>query len=306
MLAFFLQCIGYSQKFRLAEFPVRDQIGHSGFSACNRTGFIQCHNLCFPGRFQRRRRLEEDPVLGAHTVAYHNGNRRRQSQRTGAADNQYGDSSCQGKAYALSYQQPDQDGHCRNTDDRRDKYAGHLIRDLGDRRLRCRSVADHLDNLRKGRILSDPGRTAPQESGLIGCRSRYAVSFCLVHRYALTCQGRFIDRTASFQHNAVHGNILSRAHHKYITLLHLIDRNLNLCSVPKQYRRLRRELHQALQRVRRLAFGTCLQHFPYGDQCQDHGGRLKIELVHVSHDGFHIALYLRARHRKKRVNTIDK
>ena len=83
-------------------------------------------------------------------------------------------------------------------------------------------------------------------------RRRDLISRFLIYRDTLPGERRFVHRAAPFQNDTVYGYILPRPHHKYIALSHLIDRNLCLSSVSQDRRRLRRQLHQALQRVCRL------------------------------------------------------
>ena len=147
MLALFLQGVGQLQKLRLIDALCRENVRSLRFAACDGSGLIQGYDLSLAGGLQGCCSLEHDAVFRAHSISYHDGYGRRQSQGTGTADNQYGDTSCQREAYALSCQQPDDNGHGCDADNCRYEDAGYPIRDLRDGRFRGRRVADHLDDL---------------------------------------------------------------------------------------------------------------------------------------------------------------
>ena len=87
MFAFFLQCISDCQKLCLTPAVYRNHIRNLRFSLCNRSGFIQCHNLCFSGFLQRYSRLKENTVFCAHSVADHDGNRCSKTKCTRTTNN---------------------------------------------------------------------------------------------------------------------------------------------------------------------------------------------------------------------------
>ena len=179
-----------------------------------------------------------------------------------------------------------------------------MIRDLRDWRFRRRRVGDHLDDLRERRVLADARRAAAEEARLVDRRGRDRVARCLVRRDALTGQRRFVDRARTLEHHAVHRDTLARTDNEHVVLLHLFDRNGHLLSVADNGGRLRRELHQAFQCIRRLALRSRFEHFTDRDERQNHRRGLKIEVHHVVHDGVHVAAHLRAGHREQRVGAV--
>ena len=147
VLALSFQCISKSQKFFLRDTLCRYHIRYFRFPACDGSGLIQSYDLHFTGLFQRYRRLEHDSVLCTHSVTYHNGNRCRKSQCTRAADNEYGNTSCQCESNTLTCDQPyDNCNHC-NRNNRRHKYPGYTVCNLCDRCFGCRRITDHLNDL---------------------------------------------------------------------------------------------------------------------------------------------------------------
>ena len=125
----------------------RKDIRNSRLSARDGSGLIERYNLHFSGLLQRDCRLEHNTVLSTHAVSDHDGYRSGKSERTRAADDQNRDRSRQRKADRLSGKQPHNQCHDRNSNDRRYKYAGDFVGNLGNRRLGRRGIADHLDDL---------------------------------------------------------------------------------------------------------------------------------------------------------------
>ena len=155
MFALFLQRIGNCQKFRFTPAIYRNHIRNLRFSLCNRSGFIQCHNLCFPGFLQRYSRLKENTVFGAHSVADHDGNRCSKAKCTRTTDNQHRNSSCQSKTNCMTGDKPYDNGYHRNYNNSRNKYTGNLVCNFCNRCLCCSSITYHLNDLRKSSVLTD-------------------------------------------------------------------------------------------------------------------------------------------------------
>ena len=86
--------------------------------------------------------------------------------------------------------------------------------------------------------------------------------------------------------------------------MHLLHRNRDFLTIPEQHGGFRGEVHQPFQSVGRFALGVCLQHFSHGNQCQNHSGGFKVELVHIAHYCVHVALDLGICHGKQGVGTV--
>ena len=78
--------------------------------------------------------FEQNAVFRAHAAADHDGDRRGKAQRTRAADDQYGNTSCQCIADILSGKQPYDRRNYRDQDNHRYKYTGNFICDLRNRK----------------------------------------------------------------------------------------------------------------------------------------------------------------------------
>ena len=275
-----------SQREQLGFGHVRSgqKVGDSGLAAGDSAGLVQRYDAGTASFFQRRSGLEQDAVLRTKAVAHHNSHRRCQTQRTGAADDQHRDAPRQRVAHIPPQQQPDKGGDHRNADDRRHEKAGYGICDLCNGGFSGGGIADHADDLRQRGVLAHAGGAALQITGLVGGGGAYFITHGLVHRDAFAGQGTLVHGTAALQHNAVHRDVLARAHHKDVLFLHLLNGHSHLCAVPQQGGGLGGKLHQALECIGGLALGARFQHLAHGDKGQNHGGRLKIELHHVVHD----------------------
>ncbi len=293
MLAGGLQRTCQGQQCLLCEAGGREKLCYSGLAAGDGAGFIQGNNLHLSGLFQRDGGFEQDAVFGTHPIAHHNRHRGRQTQGAGAGNHQNRNASGQGKAELHATSQPDHRGHHGDGDHSRYKDPCHTVCNLGNGRLGCRRIADHFDNLRKGRILPHSGGTATDVPLLIGGGGRNGIPLCLVHRDTLAGEGGFIHCSVTVNNHTVHRDILARAHHKDIAALQLRDGNFMLFPLLPENGSLGGQLHQPLQGIGGLALGAGLQQLAHGDEGENHGGRFKIELLHVglckgslpTHDG---------------------
>ena len=147
MFAFTFQSMGKTQKLIFLNICCRNYIRYPWFTAGDRPCLIQSYNLYLSGFLQGYGCFKKDSMFGAHTIADHDGHRRRQSQCARTTDYKHGDTSCQRKSKGLTRDQPDDDRNDSNPNDRRNKYTGHLIRHLGNRRFCGRCITDHTDDL---------------------------------------------------------------------------------------------------------------------------------------------------------------
>ena len=172
-----------------------DKIRYTRLASGDGAGFIECDNLGLAGFFERNGGLKKNAVLCTQTVADHDGNRSRQAQRTGAADDQHGNAARQRETDRFAAEQPNRCRKDGKSDDGRHKYAGYLVGNLCNRRFCRRRIGNHFDNLRKGRILADARGFAAQETGLIARCGGNAVANGFIDRNALSGQRRLVDGT---------------------------------------------------------------------------------------------------------------
>ena len=303
MLAFGLERDGGLQQLLLRHAGSGNEIRDLRLAGGDGAGLVECDDARPARMLKARGRLEKDAVLRAHAAADHDGHRRGQTQRARAADDEHGDAARQREGEFAPDEQPHDRRHDGDRDDRRDEHACDLVSRLGDRRLRRRRVGDHADDLAERGVLADACGLTAQEAGAVDRRGRHAVAGRLVDRDALTGQGGFVDGARAVQHDAVDRDALARADDEDITLFDLRGGDLHLFAVTDDGRRLRREGHEALERVGGLALGPCLEQLADGDERQDHGGGFKVEFVHIRHGRLAAAVQLRVRHGKQRVHA---
>ena len=193
MFAALFQRGGKGQQVVFRQAVGRNDVCYARFASGDGAGFIKRDNFGFSGFFERNGGFKENAVLCAQAVADHDGNRSRQAQRTGAADDQHGNAARQRETDRLAAEQPNRCRKDGKSDDGRHKYAGYLVGNLCNRRFCCRRIGNHFDNLRKGRILADARGFAAQETGLIARCGGNAVANGFIDRNALSGQRGLVD-----------------------------------------------------------------------------------------------------------------
>ena len=180
MLTLHLQRIGKTQQIILCPSGCRKHICHLRPPRCDGSCLVQRNNLNSSGILQCLARLEQDSILCTHPVSDHDGDRRRQPQRARARDDKHSDGMFQRSGERMSCQKPASQDHSRDQNDSRHEDAGDFVCDLGNRCLGCSRVRDHLHDLRKGRVLADPGCPCADESALVDGRRADGISGCLI------------------------------------------------------------------------------------------------------------------------------
>ena len=189
----------------------------------------------------------------ADAVADHDGHRRGKAEGARAADDEHGDGARQRIAHGLADKHPNGECDERDADDRRDEHAGDAVGHLGDGGLCRGGVADHADDLRERRILADARGAAAQEAGLVQGRRGDGITRGLIHRDALAGQRGLVHGAAALLDDAVHRDGLTGADDENVAGAHLPDGDERLLTGTDDSRRLRGELHEALEGVCRLA-----------------------------------------------------
>ena len=266
MLAFLLQRNGVGQKLVLRYACRREKIRDCRLAGGDGAGFVERNDLNSAGFLQAGCRLEENAVLRAETAADHDRNRRRQAQRARAADDQHRNAARQTVAEGLADQQPDNRCDNCNRNDRRDKNAGDLVGNFGNRRFGRRRVGDHLNDLRERRVLPDARGAAGQKARLVDRCGRDRIAGGFVRRDALAGERCLVDCARAIEHHAVDRNALAGADDEGVSGLHLLDGDGFFFPVPNDRRRLGCQLHEALECIRRLALRPGLEHLADGDE----------------------------------------
>ena len=213
--------------------------------------------------------------------AHHNGHRCGQAQGAGAGDHQHGNAGGEGKLQTLACQKPDGGGNQGDGHDHGDKHAGNPICQAGDGGLGAAGLLHQADDLGEGGVFSHLVRPKFQESGGAYCGGGYGVAGALFYGDAFTGEGTLIHRGPALQDGAVHGNPAPGPHQDCVAHLDLGGGDFDLLSVSQNGGRLRRQVHKLANGVSGFSFGPGLQKFAQGDEGEDHGGGLKVEVLPV-------------------------
>ena len=205
---------------------------------------------------ERLRRLEQHAVFRTDTCAYHDSDRRSQSQCARARDNQHRNRACERKARRFASQQPDNRRHERNPHNDRHKHACHLIRQLGDWRLGRACLLYQTDNLAQGRIVADTQCLHNNIAALGHGSADYGIADMLFDRHALAGDGAFIQIRAALSDLSVNRYGLTAAHDNEIANLYLLDGNLHGFTIADDFGSLRAQIHQRRDGFAGLALCT--------------------------------------------------
>ncbi len=221
-------------------------------------------------RLERLARLDEDAVFRALARANHDGDGRREPERTRTGDHEHADGNGERELDARAEREPDTARCERDEDDGRHEDAGDLVRHARDRRLRGAGLIDEIDDLADRRILADALRLHDEPAILVDGRRRHFVARPLGRRDALAGDGRFIDGRLPFDDDAISRQPFARLHDDMVAHAELGCRYGDLGSAAQHDSLLRREIHELLERPARLALGPGLEIFPDGDERHDH------------------------------------
>ena len=106
VFALLLQTGSISKEFLFSDAFRRLHVCHHRCSAGNGARFVQGNHIHPARLFQGLGGFIEDTVFCSHSVAHHDGHRRCETQRTGAADDQHRDSTGDGKTEVFSRHHP--------------------------------------------------------------------------------------------------------------------------------------------------------------------------------------------------------
>ena len=97
-----------------------------------------------------------------------------------------------------------------------------------DRRFAALGFFHQADDLRQRGLFADLGGLKLEQAQLVERCADHRVAGPLFYRQRFAGQHRFVHRRAPFDHDAVHRDLLARAHHHHVADPHLIDRHFHL------------------------------------------------------------------------------
>ena len=204
-------------------------------------------------RFQRRCRFNQNAALGTTSCADHNRRRCCQSQSAGTGNDEHRNGNRQRKMPACSQRQPDNRRKHGNAYNGRYKIAAHLISQLGNRRFRRCCLIHQRNNLRQSCISANRSRFHLKVTASVNSAADNLVTDCFIYRQAFTRQRTFVQGTAALNDFAVHRHGRTAFYNQYIACNYLLYSNFSLQAVAFDKHRLRRKLHQRLNRIRGVA-----------------------------------------------------
>ena len=225
--------------------------------------------------------FEQCTHSSAPAGTHHYGHRGSKSQCTGAGNHQNGNSCSQRELQSFTHCHPENKGCQSNAHDHRHKNTGDLICQSCNGRLGAACFFHHADHLMQSGILAHLVCTENKIALCIdGCRSNMAAGLHF-HRHTFACEGTLIHAASAFQNRSIHRNTTTGTHHNQIPYAHLICRYGFFLSISQHRRCFRPQIHQCFDSITGLAFCSGFQEFAQRDQGQDHGSRLKIQVLTV-------------------------
>ena len=125
---------------------------------------------------------------------------------------------------------------------------------------------------------------------LVDCRRSDLVACLFLDGDWLSCDGRFVDARRAREHRAICRDALARAHDDFIARDEFFCRDDLFHTAAHDARLFRREIHELLERLARLPFRARLEVLADGDECDDHAGRLEVEIRAVLLHECHVAV----------------
>ena len=225
--------------------------------------------------------LKQHTHPGTAASTHHDRHRGRQTQRTGAGDDQNRNGTVQREFQSLARHHPNREGHGGDAHNDRHKHTGNLVRQTGDRGLGAAGILHHPDHLREGGILPHLIRPKFQIAFCIDGSGRNPVSRKLFHRDTFSGQSALVNGTTAGDHRAVHRDAAAGADDHRIPYPDIFHRDFLIHALPAYGGGFGTQVHQLPDGIACLALGPGLQELAQSDQRQDHRGRLKIQIIPV-------------------------
>ena len=257
-------------------------------------GLVENHQIQLAGCLQRIPLADQGTVFSGLTDTDHHRHWRRQTQCTGAGDNQYRG----GRHHHVHHRRfrpdvvPDQ-----RRKDRNDHHCGYehrrdLVRQTPDGGFGTLGFFYQPDDLRQGRLTADPGGFVDDRAVSVQRACGHLVPLGLAHRHRFTGQHALVHPAAALADEAIDRNLLAGTDPDPVALAHLFHRDVLLLTVPDHPGGLRPQIQQPAHRLRSLAFGAQLQCLTQVDQTDDHRrcleihmpGHFRQQLRHTGHD----------------------
>ena len=239
-------------------------------------GLVQHDGVDASGLLEHLGARQQDSQLRTTSGADHQRGRCRESERTGARDDQ--DRNRRGERCQHRTVDPPEDQCAKgNEHDGGNKDAGDPVGeslDLGLTRLRC---LDHPGHLRQRGIGTDVGRTNHEPTARVDRRTDDVVVDGHLDGHGFACEHGHVDSGDTFDDNSVGSDLLARTDDELVSDGEVSDRDPHLTARTSDHDVLRTEIHERPKRVARTDFGAFLRIASREDEGRDACRSLEID-----------------------------
>ena len=251
-----------------------EDVGERHLSGGNGAGLVQHDRVHALRGFQYLRSFDEHAHLRAPPGADQQRRGRREAQRAGAGDDQYGDGG--GEPSRERESGPDPRAECGHRDSDRDRHEhpGDAICQTLDLGLARLGLLDELGHLGQLGIGADPGGLNHEASSGVHCGAGDVVALADLDGDGLAGQHGRIDRRATGGDDPVGGDLLAGPDDELVTDAQLLDRDPLFSAAPQDRDLFRAEFEQGAEGGSSAAFGALLEVPAEQDEGDHPGGDL--------------------------------
>ncbi len=278
MLTRLLQCGGEAQLLVVAA-PARQHRPPLSEGTC----LVEDQRLDGVGLLQGIHILDQNTVARRHPGAGDDGGRRGQSQRAGAGDHQHGHRRQQRLTEVVADGVPHQQGEEGDGHHHRHEHGGDLVHQLLQRGLAHLGALHQGDDLAEAGVLPHRGGLDLQHAGAVDRTAQHTLPDTPRHRQALAGEDRLIQLALAAHDSAVHRHPLTHQHPQPIAAQHFVDGDALPALTAPDGGGFRPQRHQFANGGLGAASGPGFQQLAEGDQGDDDGARLEIELAAGGH-----------------------
>ena len=196
------------------------KLRYGRLTLCHGAGLIQHHGINGVRDLQYLAGANQNTVLRAKAGSHHDSGRSRQSQRTGAGNDQHGGEYPQNKGEILTGNGPADSRQRRKTNHRGNENARDLVSRSGNGGLFALRVLHKADDSRKRGVRAHPGDLYIQHAVFIYAAADDLAALRLFHRQALTGEHGLVDAALPLRHHTVQRNSGTGLYQQHIPGLH--------------------------------------------------------------------------------------
>ena len=273
-----LQAGGDGEQLLLGQLAHRVHIRHLGLALGDGACLVQHDAGHLAQLLQGLGGLDENAVLSTYAGAHHDGHRGGQSQGTGTGDHQHRHGRGEGLGHSVPADQPHQGGDQGNAHDHGDEDTRYSVGQPGDGGLGGGGLLHQGDHLGQGGVLAHLGGPDGEHASAVETAGHDPVSLAFIYRNGLSGEGGLVHVGHPRHHHPVHREGGAGANEEQIPHLHLLGGDGHLLAVPQHGGGLGAQVHEPGNGLAGLALGAGLQELAQGDEGDNHGRRLKVQV----------------------------